>query len=178
MKKANYQNTLGNHELSERRKDFKLAFRHDCTIQPDECGGPLVDLDGRVIGINIARAGRVESLALPNSIVIASLKKLMTGEFSPAVVNAEKIKIVRAQLAEVSNTALLEQRKDQAAGELDVQSALADELSQIADDLKKRIADAEKARDAAQSKLDDLRKKLENKSVLEEQLRMLESGIR
>jgi len=33
--------------------------------RPDQCGGPLIDLDGGVVGINIARAGRVATYAIP-----------------------------------------------------------------------------------------------------------------
>ena len=178
MERANYQNTLGNHELSERRKDFNNAFRHDCTIKPDECGGPLVDLDGNIIGINIARAGRVESLALPNSVVLASLKKLMSGELKPAVVNADKIRIVKQQLSEVSNETLLEKLKQNASNEFDSQDAIVDELENVVAELEKRIANAEKARDDAKARLDEIKQKLASKSELEEQLRMLETGIR
>ena len=32
---------------------------------PADCGGPLVNLDGKVVGMNIARAGRTESYAIP-----------------------------------------------------------------------------------------------------------------
>ena len=34
-------------------------------LQPWLCGGPLVNLDGEAIGLNIARAGRVTTYALP-----------------------------------------------------------------------------------------------------------------
>jgi len=36
---------------------------------PEQCGGPLVDVHGRVIGINIARAERIATYALPAKIV-------------------------------------------------------------------------------------------------------------
>ena len=51
--------------LSKRRTGFKLALQHDCPIDPQDCGGPLVDLDGKIVGINIARAGRIKSYAIP-----------------------------------------------------------------------------------------------------------------
>jgi serine protease Do len=38
---------------------------HDTPLRPKDCGGPLVDTDGRVAGINIARALRVATYALP-----------------------------------------------------------------------------------------------------------------
>jgi len=57
-------NRLGT-RLSKKRSGFKRALQHDCPIEPEDCGGPLVDLDGDVVGINIARAGRIKSYAIP-----------------------------------------------------------------------------------------------------------------
>ncbi|QDV67962.1 Putative serine protease HhoB precursor [Rosistilla carotiformis] len=50
--------------LSERRDGFPFAFTHDSVLLPEECGGPLIDLDGKAVGINIARSQRTGSLAL------------------------------------------------------------------------------------------------------------------
>jgi len=62
--------------LSKRRAGFKLALQHDCPIDPEDCGAPLVDLDGRILGINIARSGRVDSLAIPADVVRELLKSV------------------------------------------------------------------------------------------------------
>lgn len=51
--------------LSENRKDFPNALQHDLALRPNECGGPLIDLDGKLVGVNIARGGRVKSYAIP-----------------------------------------------------------------------------------------------------------------
>jgi serine protease Do len=56
-------------DLSQRAEGFDLAIQHDTVLQPWQCGGPLVDVEGRAIGINIARAGRVASYALPVDLV-------------------------------------------------------------------------------------------------------------
>ncbi len=64
-------------EVSQRAEGFTLALQHDTVLQPWQCGGPLVNLDGKAIGLNIARAGRVASYALPGAFVkqlIESLK--------------------------------------------------------------------------------------------------------
>lgn len=66
-------------QLSKRRTGFPVALQHDTVLQPNQCGGPLVDLDGKVVGINIARASRVGSYALPVSAVKPVLEKLRTG---------------------------------------------------------------------------------------------------
>lgn len=77
--RAEFQNQLGG-RLSERRAGFPLAIQHDSVLRPGDCGGPIVDLEGKAIGLNIARAGRVESYALPASVVRETLEKLLPPE--------------------------------------------------------------------------------------------------
>ncbi|MEO0478005.1 MAG: trypsin-like peptidase domain-containing protein [Planctomycetota bacterium] len=55
--------------LSVRYRGFGLVLQHDTIVPPEMCGGPVVDLDGQVVAINIARSGRVETLALPAGVV-------------------------------------------------------------------------------------------------------------
>ena len=55
--------------LSERRSGFPYVLEHDTVLRPKDCGGPLVDLDGNAVGINIARVSRVSSYALPASAI-------------------------------------------------------------------------------------------------------------
>jgi serine protease Do len=52
-------------EVSLRAEGFDQAIEHDTALPPWLCGGPLVNLDGKAIGINIARASRVSTYALP-----------------------------------------------------------------------------------------------------------------
>lgn len=86
--RAEFQNTLGG-PLSERRAGFPLAIQHDSVLKPSECGGPLVDLDGKAVGINIARAGRVESYALPASIVRETVDRLLQPQLTSADADAK-----------------------------------------------------------------------------------------
>ena len=79
MDRGAMQNTMGG-QLSDRRTGFPKVIQHDTRLSPKECGGPLVDHEGRVIGINIARAGRVETWALPAEVVAKSLKELQDGK--------------------------------------------------------------------------------------------------
>lgn len=81
--RADFQNSLGG-ALSLRRAGFPSAIQHDTVLKPSECGGPLVDLDGKAIGLNIARAGRVESYALPAAVVQASVAKLLETHLTAA----------------------------------------------------------------------------------------------
>lgn len=77
------QNRLGG-DLSERRSGFPNAFQHDTTLTPEQCGGPVVDLDGKTVGLNIARYGRTASLALPASTVRELIPQLKSGKFPPS----------------------------------------------------------------------------------------------
>jgi len=61
-------------KLSRRRNGFPTVFQHDSLLKPTDCGGPLVDLSGKVVGVNIARAGRTSSFAIPASVVQEVIK--------------------------------------------------------------------------------------------------------
>jgi serine protease Do len=76
------QNRLGG-ILSERRAGFPAALQHDTVLAPVDCGGPVVNLDGQVVGFNIARAGRTESYAVPADVVVPLLYELMSGNRAP-----------------------------------------------------------------------------------------------
>ncbi len=76
------QNRMGS-SLSRRRGGFPTVITHDTVLQPSECGGPLVDLDGRTIGFNIARGGRTESYAVPTPVVMTLMYDLMSGNLAP-----------------------------------------------------------------------------------------------
>jgi serine protease Do len=69
--------------ISKRRTNFPNALQHDTVLKPEQCGGPIVDLDGNVVGINIARAGRVMSYAIPADTVLTLLPALKSGKLAP-----------------------------------------------------------------------------------------------
>jgi len=60
-----------------RLSGFDQVIQHDTVLDPDECGGPVLDTSGRVVGINIARAGRVVSYALPGSLVLPEMVSML-----------------------------------------------------------------------------------------------------
>jgi serine protease Do len=98
------QNTMGG-ALSTRRAGFPTFLQHDTVLRPQDCGGPAVDLDGKAIGINIARAGRTESYAIPADAVQGLLVDLMSGKLAPREATtaapqtlAEKVKELKAAL--------------------------------------------------------------------------------
>lgn len=81
--RGDFQNQLGS-ELSDHRTGFPMVLQHDTVLRPVDCGGPLVDLNGKVIGINIARAGRTETLAIPAEAVKPLLDDLKSGKLAPS----------------------------------------------------------------------------------------------
>lgn len=52
-------------EFSKHRSGYPRVMQHDILGAASVVGGPLLDLDGRCIGMNIARANRAESFAIP-----------------------------------------------------------------------------------------------------------------
>jgi S1-C subfamily serine protease len=60
-----------------RLSGFDSVIQHDTVLAPNQCGGPLLDSRGKVIGLNIARAGRVVSYALPSALVNAELISML-----------------------------------------------------------------------------------------------------
>jgi serine protease Do len=82
--RADIQNRMGS-ALSSRRTGYPTILQHDSVVKPADCGGPLVDLDGKVIGLNICRAGRVESWAIPTEIIKTVLPELKSGRLAPPV---------------------------------------------------------------------------------------------
>lgn len=102
--RGDFQNSMGT-DRSQRRTGFPVALQHDTVLRANECGGPLVDLDGRVIGINIARGGRTDSYAIPSESILPLIADLKSGK--PTNVLANQIKAAEATLkeAEAAKTA-------------------------------------------------------------------------
>jgi serine protease Do len=63
-------------DVSLRNGGFEQALEHDTVLEPWQCGGPLVNLDGQAIGLNIARASRVATYALPAPLAREILARL------------------------------------------------------------------------------------------------------
>jgi serine protease Do len=91
MDRALFQNGLGR-DLSRRNAGFEVALQHDTVLKAIDCGGPLVDLDGKVVAINIASAGRVDSYAVPSELVKSVLPDLMAGKLPPPKVEKKDSK--------------------------------------------------------------------------------------
>jgi serine protease Do len=62
--------------LSDVRLGFDEVIQHDSVMTPQQCGSPIVNLSGQVVGVNIARVGRFETLALTSKIVLAAIARI------------------------------------------------------------------------------------------------------
>jgi S1-C subfamily serine protease len=59
--------------ISRVRDSFTRVIQSDMRPRPDQVGGPVADLQGRVIGITLARADRTRSFIMP----AAAVQKLL-----------------------------------------------------------------------------------------------------
>jgi S1-C subfamily serine protease len=64
-------------ELSRRATGFGEVIQHDGVVPAMAMGSPVLDSSGRVVGLNIARADRMKTYALPAARVKASLDGML-----------------------------------------------------------------------------------------------------
>ncbi|MBX9581700.1 MAG: S1C family serine protease, partial [Gemmataceae bacterium] len=81
--RSDIQNEMGG-ELSGRRTGFPAVLQTDLVVAPMNCGGPVVDLDGKVLGVCIARGGRVETWVLPGELIRPLVDDLKAGKYKVA----------------------------------------------------------------------------------------------
>jgi len=72
--KPSMHDRWGGGPYSKRRFGFGLTLVHDSVLNPENCGGPLVGLQGELLGVNIARSMRVASLAIGSEDVLKFVK--------------------------------------------------------------------------------------------------------
>ncbi len=111
------RNTMGG-SVSRNRSGYPGALQHDMFLEPNEVGGPVVDLKGHVVGMNIARSGRIECFAIPS----AAIERLVS--------TAGEGKFFHPEL-----DALMEERKGA--------EAAAERLKKDIEELSQRIKEAE-----------------------------------
>jgi len=56
---------------------FGSVIQHDALIAPRHMGGPVIDLKGSAVGINLGRSDRTRNFALPAARVVEVLRKLL-----------------------------------------------------------------------------------------------------
>jgi serine protease Do len=113
---AGFQDQLGQ-TLSKRAAGFPAALQHDTVLKPSQCGGPLVGLQGKVLGLNIARAGRVVSYAVPSDVVVGLLSDLKSGKLAPSAAMLAAVTPPRGPLeAPSAETRPVEKEKEMTQG--------------------------------------------------------------
>ena len=146
--------------LSERADDFPGGvLQHDTVLQPTECGGPLVNLDGKVVGINIARAGRVESYCLPANELMPLMYDLMSGRLIPPEIKAAA---ERALMEKIFAEKVAAEKK--AAAEKAAAAKLAEEKAEAEKKQAEEKAEADKKQAEEKAEGDDNEKPEDNGS--------------
>ena len=69
-----------NGRTSLRRVGFPEVIQHDAPLEPHLMGGAILDLDGNFLGLNIARANRFTTYALPAHIFTEALQEAIDAD--------------------------------------------------------------------------------------------------
>lgn len=127
--RSSMQDELGT-TLSERRGGFDSAIQHDTVLEANQCGGPIVDLTGKAVGLNIARAGRVVSYALPTELILPAIEALRGPQPSPMLASSARLSELEREIADLRTS----------------EKSLLDRVGALRDVLTKAIAGLEDAR--------------------------------
>jgi S1-C subfamily serine protease len=94
---------------------FPVALQNDLLIEANQVGGPAVDLDGKAVALNIARAERTKTYAIPASALATLLSNVGEGKLTEpkdtsdlkrdARKAAETLEELRARLKEAEERA-------------------------------------------------------------------------
>jgi serine protease Do len=156
--RSDLQNSMGT-SRSERRTGFPIALQHDSDLKASQCGGPLVDIEGRVIGINIARGGRTDTYAIPAETILTLLPDLMKGKSSVA----SKLPFTLPDRIKSAEAALKTAEAAKSAAEKELAKAKA-VLEKLLAEQKKLVEKKEKEKkDASVESKKEQEKKVENK---------------
>ncbi|MDP6445929.1 MAG: PDZ domain-containing protein [Pirellulaceae bacterium] len=172
LQRIEFQKNLGG-ELSLRRDDFPKVLEHDSVLRPLDCGGPLVNLEGIGVGLNIARSSRVSSYAIPASEVIRLLGELRTGvgrqhydrvlELTTQVVDAQKTTAKAKKGLTVAREALQAARKSLSAAEAARKGDPENEdLERAEDEARQKLLQAKMQETEAKSQVATDEKAVEN----------------
>ncbi len=65
----------GGGPFSDRRFGFGTVIAHDGVIDPGDCGGPVIDLNGKFVGVNVSRAMRTTTFVVPATVIQALVQR-------------------------------------------------------------------------------------------------------
>jgi serine protease Do len=77
--------------VSKRREDFPEALTHDTALKSTQCGGPILNLAGQVVGINIARFDRTGTYALTYKTLQPIVEQMLKDAAKATKTASEKI---------------------------------------------------------------------------------------
>lgn len=98
--------------LSEKTGGYPDVIQHDIPLPPELCGGPLFNLKGKCIGVNVSRAGRTKTYAIPADEIVELLKIKAAPKPQPKVVakpapskkeTLEAIKAIRESMKQIES---------------------------------------------------------------------------
>lgn len=69
--------------ISIRTDNFQEIIQHDIPLGPGDMGGPVLNLQGQTVGINIARVDRVTTFALPMEVFWPSVQQWVEEDRHP-----------------------------------------------------------------------------------------------
>lgn len=75
---------FANGGISIRTDNFPAVLQHDIPLVPADMGGPVFDLTGKAVGINIARVDRVTTFALPGETFWPRVQQWLETDRQPA----------------------------------------------------------------------------------------------
>lgn len=67
-------NAVGN-PMNLRRSQFPFVIQSDMTMPPYHAGAPVLGIDGKLVGLALSRAGRIETYILPASLIAEGLSQ-------------------------------------------------------------------------------------------------------
>ena len=68
---------FANGGVSLRTDNFPEIVQHEIPLQPNDMGGPVFDLEGNALGINISRVDRVSTFMLPSELFTFKIQQWM-----------------------------------------------------------------------------------------------------
>ena len=98
--------------LSEKTGGYPDVIQHDIPLPPELCGGPLFNLNGKCIGVNVSRAGRTKTYAIPADEIVELLEIKMAKRSKPRNIakgspskneTREAIKAIRESMKQIEN---------------------------------------------------------------------------
>ena len=86
--------------LSKNASGYPNAVQSDLALQAEDAGGPVIDVTGAIVGLNIARAERVSTYLIPAKIVNALLTDVQSGKFALS----KDADMLQSELREINST--------------------------------------------------------------------------